>query len=442
MAKDQGAKASALTGHALRPRVLAEVHTRPSTPIEGARRILHFAFTADSAAAEEAREALASLCLGHACPAPGSDARQHRVKLAHVILRWERHGEFLTYSWEFSQQAPKSASADLQHLAFQPASRELSSFMYLLPQPGPLLVAADLHLLPEALTRQSWQDLFEPSRLAASKVMGGAAIVATDFHPDAFGFVRLLLLNRHLTPREAGSLARWLLEIETYRTLALLGLPEAEAIGPTIRRIETELPLLVQQMREGERLETSRELLARLSALAAELEADAAHTLYRFGATQAYHELVRHRLEAIGEEPLPNVPTLAGFLTRRLMPAIRTCASIEERQENLSQKLARAAQLLRTRVEIELESQNKDLLSGMNERFRLQLKLQQAVKGVSIVAITYYLLVILHLLYEGIQREVEAFDPALATAISIPFVFGLVLFLFRRRAKKLDQADK
>jgi uncharacterized membrane-anchored protein len=440
--ENESSKAQVFEEHELRARVLAELHARPSAPVEGARRIVHFAFTAGHAAAEEARGALEAFCLGHACPAPAADASQHRIKLPTAILRWERHGEFLTYSWEFSQEAPDAALADPRQLAFQPRSSELSSFMRCLPQPGPLLVAADLHLLPEGQSHASWQDLFEPSRLAASEVLGGGAIAATDFHPDAFGFVRLLVLNRRLTPRQAGSLVRWLLEIETYCTLALLGLPAAEAVGPVIRQIETELPLLVQQMRGGERLEASRELLARLTALAAELEAGAADTFYRFGATRAYHELVRHRLEAIGEEPLPNLPTLAAFLTRRLMPAIRTCASIEERQENLSQKLARAAQLLRTRVEIELESQNKDLLSGMSDHIKLQLKLQQAVKGVSIVAISYYLLTILHLVYEGVEREIAAFDPALATAISVPFVFCLVLWFFRRRAKKLDRAEK
>jgi uncharacterized membrane-anchored protein len=439
---DQSSRGPAFTEHELRSRALAEVHARPSVPIEGAKRILHFAFTTDQAAAVKAREALEAFCRNRACPVPASEARQHRIELPPAVLRWEHHGEFMTYSWEFSQKAPDAALADLRQLAFQPGSSELASFMRLLPQPGPLLVAADLHLLPEGQTNESWRALFEPSRLAASEVMGGAAIAATDFHPDASGFVRMLVLDRHLTAREAGSLVRWLLEVDTYRTLALLGLPEAEAVGHVIRQIEAELPRLVQQMRQGEGIEASRKLLDRLTALAAELEAGAAHTLYRFGATRAYHELVRHRLDAIGEEPLPHLPTLAAFLTRRLMPAIRTCASTEERQENLSQKLARAAQLLRTRVEIELESQNKDLLSGMSDRFKLQLKLQQAVKGVSIVAITYYLLTILRLIYEGVERKIEAFDPALATAVSVPFVFGLVFFLFRRRAKKLDRADK
>jgi uncharacterized membrane-anchored protein len=436
--EQQNSKTPAFTPHALRGRVLAEVHARPFVPMEGAKRILHFAFMTDPPAAAKAREALEAFCLDRAYPVPAPEAKQHRIELPPADLRWEHHGEFMTYSWDILQDAPEAGSGDVRQLAFRPGAGELASFMRLLPQPGPLLVAADLHLLPEGPGNDDWRSLFEPIQLAASDVMEGAAIIATDFQPDAYGFVRLLVLDRRLTPGEAGALVRRLLEIETYRTLALLGLPEAEAAAPVIRRIETQLPLLVQRMREGEGLMASRELLAQLTALAAELEASAAQSLYRFGATRAYHELVSLRLDALGEISLPDLPTLAAFLTRRLTPAIRTCVSAEARQENLSQKLARAAQLLRTRVDIELESQNKDLLSNMNDRFRLQLKLQQAVKIVSIGAVTYYFLSILHLIFEGVHRKIDGFDPAVATAVSVPFVLALVLWIFRRRPERAE----
>jgi uncharacterized membrane-anchored protein len=433
--EEQDCRTTAFTPHALRGRVLAEVHARPFAELQGPKRILHFAFMTDQSAAAKARAALAVFCLARACAAPPPEAKQYLVELSNVVLRWEHHGEFMTYAWEFLQPTSKTESRSISQKAFQPSAGDLASYMRLLPQPGPLIVATDLHFLPEEPGDADWQSLFEPSRLAASEVAGGAAVVATDFHPDAFGFVRMLVLDRRLTPVEAGALVRRLLEVETYRTLALLGLPEAEAASPIIRRIETELPLLVQKMRASEGLDASRELLDHLTALAAELEASAAQCLYRFGATRAYQELVSVRLEAIGEEALPNIPTLAAFLARRLTPAIRTCASTEERQENLSRKLARAAQLLRTRVDIELESQNKDLLSNMNDRFQLQLKLQQAVKGVSIAAITYYLLSILHLLFEGLHRKVDSFDPIIATAAAVPFVLALILWMFRRLGK-------
>ena len=62
-------------------------------------------------------------------------------------------------------------------------------------------------------------------------------------------------------------------------------------------------------------------------------------------------------------------------------------------------------------------------------------KLRQAIKG-SIAAITYYLLSILHLVFEELHLKIDAFDPVVATALSVPFVLALVCWMFRRRGKQ------
>lgn len=268
-------------------------------------------------------------------------------------------------------------------------------------QPGLLLVAVDLHLLPAGTLVERLGELFDPAQLAAADVEDGSALIATDFSARSHGFVQVLVANRDLSDTRTGALVQRVLEIETYRTLALLGLPEAQAVGPSIHRIETNLPMLIQEMQRSDGFEVNRRLLERLTGLAAELEAGAAGSLFRFGATRAYHELVRLRLEAMGERSIPSIPSWSSFLSRRMAPAIRTCVSTEERQANLSRKLARAAQLLRTRVEIEVEDQNSGLLRTMNDRARLQLRLQRTVEGLSVAAITYYLVSLSHLVFEG-----------------------------------------
>ncbi|ACK49377.1 conserved hypothetical protein [Methylocella silvestris BL2] len=414
--------------HPLRSRVLAEVHARPFESMAGPKRILHFAFMTDYEEAERAQAALAQFCLDRAAPPPLAGARRHRVELAPVVLRWERHGEFLTYTWEFSQEN----DGDPERTAFRPGAGELAKIMRMLPQPGPLIVAVDLDVVPEARLGEGWLRLFGQAELAAAEVSHGAAIVATDFRADVYGFVRILVIDRKLTELEAGALAQRLLELETYRTLALLGLPRAQDLSPAISRIEAELPRLIAQMSDSEGLEASRQLLGRLNALAAELETGAAQSLYRFGATKAYHEVVELRLKGIGEHAIGDIPTLAAFLSRRLTPAIRTVAAIEARQDTLSQKLARAAQLLRTRVEVELESQNQNLLRTMNERVRMQLRLQQTVEGLSVAAITYYISSIIHLMLEGAHQQEHELNPALATAIAVPFIAGFVWWNVRR----------
>ena len=444
------------TPHPLRGRVLGEVHARPFAPVETPRRILHFAFMTDEEAAARDREALARLCESLGVPGPSAGAKHHRAAFSGSLLRWESHSEFTTYTWEFDAPANgKSAnskttsnietrngsvgdSAGKALAPFHPSPGSLASAMRLVPQPGPLMVSVDLHLVDAADLPDGPQSVFGPVHLAAAEVEDAAALIATDFKPDAHGFVRILVIDRSLGRGQAGGLVQRVIEIETYRTMALLGLPEAQALAPSIRRTENALPVLMEEMRTSEGFEDNRRLLDRLTTLAAELESGAASSLYRFGATRAYEELVRLRLKSIGEQPIVGIDSWTAFLSRRIQPAIRTCTSTEERQANLSRKLSRAAQLLRTRIESELESQNRDLLQAMNARARVQLRLQQTVEGLSVAAITYYISGLIFRMLEGANRSGIPVDPYVGTAISIPFL-AIALALTVRHIRRLHK---
>lgn len=423
--------ASSFDQHPMRANLLGELHARPTRPLEAPARILHFAFLTDPARAEADRLELEKICIARGLPGPDPRSRQFRVELAGATLTWERHGEFLTHSWSFSPADPDP---------FAVTSAELMRRIQMLPQPGPLLVAADLHLLSGDVELLSLGEIFGPMQIGASQVNDKRALIASDFAPDTFGFVRILVVNRTRSAMGAGGLAQRLLEIETYRTLALLGLPEAQRLAPSIRRIELELPRALQAMNGSTGVAQNRQLLDDLTALAAELEVGATESLYRFGATRAYDDLVRERLEALGESALPDYPTWTSFLTRRLQPAMRTCRNTEARQADLSRKLSRAAQLLRTRVDTEVEAQNGDLLRQMGERVQLQLRLQQTVEGLSIAAITYYIASVIHHLLEGAEEAGLHVEPNLDTAILIPFIVAFVAWtVWRIRRKHADE---
>ncbi|MFT4097061.1 MAG: DUF3422 domain-containing protein, partial [Rhodoblastus sp.] len=384
--------------------------------------ILLFAFTTDAAGAAQAVEALAELARARGLAPPDAGAKQIRLEFSPARLVFERHGEFVTYSWSFPGG----------NEPFRPAADELLSVMRLLPQPGPLLVAADLHLIAAAHAPEDWSSLFAGPALAAASIDEGRATIASDFSADAFGFVRFLVIDKSLSPESAGALTQRLLEIETYRMLALLGLPVAQRLSQPIRRIEDELPRLLQSIEKERGVEADRKLLDRLTAIATELETGSSESLFRLGATRAYHELVRARLDSIRESRIPHYSTFASFLSRRLTPAMRTCAAIEQRQASLSSKIARVAELLRTRVDIELESQNADQIRQMAERVRLQLRLQQTVEGLSIAAITYYISSVLHLLFEGAHSSGLHVDANVATGAAVPIVFAIVAFVVWR----------
>jgi uncharacterized membrane-anchored protein len=422
-----------LTAHPLRGAILGELHARPFTPIETPRRILHFAFLTDPAQAQADRGALSALCAKRGMTLPPAGAKHHRCMFDGGALRWESHAEFSTYTWELAARRPAGPAQP-----FDPPASALTTPMAQLPQPGPLLVAIDLHLVTSDASIVV-EDLFDHASRARAEVHEGTAEIATDFKADAAGFVRILVLDRALGADRAGALVQRVLELETYRTLALLGLPEAQRLAPSIRRIENQLAAMTEEMRTSEGLAANHKLLDQLTALAAELEAGAAASLFRFGASRAYQEIVRLRLETIGEKPVRGFPTWSQFLARRMAPALRTCATIEERQENLSEKLARAAQLLRTRVDIALEQQNRDLLVAMNERARMQLRLQQTVEGLSIAAISYYLVGLVGYLLKGASDAGFKLDPEIGTAVSVPVIVIFVALVVWRIRKRYDE---
>ena len=120
---------------------------------------------------------------------------------------------------------------------------------------------------------------------------------------------------------------------------------------------------------------------------------------------------------------------------------MRTVEMLETRQSELARKLVRAANLLRTRVDVEIEQQNRDLLHSMNERTRMQLRLQQTVEGLSVAAITYYTVGLAAYVIKGLKDGgLISVDASLATAVVVPVVLlGVALVLRRIRGGALEE---
>ncbi|MEM9999819.1 MAG: DUF3422 domain-containing protein, partial [Pseudomonadota bacterium] len=209
---------------------------------------------------------------------------------------------------------------------------------------------------------------------------------------------------------------------------------------PRIRADEDRLTELTQRMR-GIEPGGAEDLLNEMTTLAAELEADAASSLYRFGASRAYHNIVDDRLQNLEREPVPGYDTLAFFLERRLAPAMRTCRAIEERQANLSRKLARTANLLRTRIDVEVEKQNRNLLRSMDKRAKLQLRLQQTVEGLSVAAVSYYIVGLIAYIAAGFAGNALGISNQVIVAASVPIVIASIWLIVRRIRKRHLERD-
>ena len=272
--------------------------------------------------------------------------------------------------------------------------------------------------------------------LVASTVADGHGEVYTDFAIHADGYSRMVLLVGSMTPRRLGRLVQRLQEIETYRMAALLGLPAARAAAAVLGHAERELAELAESIRSAQR-HAEPALLDRLTRLAGQVESEYAATHSRFSASSAYFELVDRRIQDIAESRLAGMQTIGEFMERRLSPARSTCEWAARRQESLSRRVSRISHLLRTRVEIEQQENSQALLATMNQRQGLQLKLQSTVEGLSVAAITYYIVGLVSYLAKGAQPLGWPLSPETTAAAAIPVVALAVWASLRRMHHKM-----
>ena len=406
-----------------------ELHTRPSPKIQSPCYISHLALIRDPDAVSSEYDLVSALCQRFSVNPPGADASCFYQNFGGFEFRWERHTEFSTYTFirpDDGKDVPDFA------LSFIPKD-------WLNQLPGKLVVAINLLAKNDALDDADINHFFEGQRPVGSHVANGIAQVQTSFRLHSDGFGRFYVLNNGLNASQTGRLVQRLLELETYRLMALVGLPVARSLVAEVSSMEAQLAVLNQQIAEINMEEDERELLRQLSLIAAKIEQYRSDTNYRFSATNAYHALVGKRLEQVFEQRISGLQTMREFLERRLTPGIRTCDSVRDRLEDLSRRIHRTTSLLRTRVEVSIESQNQKLLESMDRRSSLQLRLQQTVEGLSVVAIGYYLLSLLGYGFAGMEEWGYPINKTIASGIAMPIVLGLVYMGVRRHISKINK---
>lgn len=311
---------------------------------------------------------------------------------------------------------------------------------------GQMLAATRLRTLPEADTplRAAAYAAFD-AEAPASLVLDGEAEIRVDcrIHPDD-GCTHVLLLDRGLGDARRSRLVQRLLEIETYRMLALLGFPVAQSLVHELHHLEERLQVLVAAVARVDAAagaDEDRQRLNDLLALASEIQRLSTTHVFRFDASLAYHELVENRLAGLREERLPGQQRLGSFLRRRLTPAMKTVGTVRQRLEMFAAHIDHTASLLRTRVELGLQQQNRELLASMNRRAALQLRLQQTLEGLSVVAISYYGVGLVYYLARALMSLGSRLDPYAAAGAAVPFAVAGAWWSVRRVKAILRTGD-
>ena len=413
-----------------------EVHARPSEALAPSLRVSYLALLTDPARRDASWEAVCDLARRSAVTPPLPGANHFSTDLGGFRLRWERHTEFS----RFMVIAPGAGEHPFDDPAIAAVPPDWVQAL-----PGQVMVAAHVALVPGEPAGTDLDGIsarmFDGNWPVGGTVSGGAARVFTDFRIHTGGFSRILVQDRGTSPRQAGRLIQRVLEIDTYRMLALLALPLAREAAPHLTASERELAMVTASL-VAARGTDEPELLQRLTQLAAEIESREAATLYRFSAAEAYYDLVQRRIAELREGRLEGMQTLQEFTERRLAPAMHTCRAMAARQDALSRRVARATQLLSTRVNLTREQQNQVVLANMDRRAQLQLRLQETVEGLSVAAVTYYVVGLVGYLAKGLKAGGVKLDVDLVTGIAIPVVALAVALAVRQIRHVVTQRVK
>ncbi|MCA8881193.1 MAG: DUF3422 domain-containing protein [Rhodobacteraceae bacterium] len=422
--------------HALRYALANELHARPFPSIKAPGRAVHLAIKQPSLAAVRDRDLdrahLIDLLdrFGAQHPSPG--ATHYFGEIGKHRLKWESHTEFVTYTL---------FSDGVSARPFDPAAFEAFPRDWLDRAPGArvtsmLIRIEEMDMADAGVIDGRVRDWFVAESVAVSKVVDGAAVIAGDFRIDTNGHMRMALFVAPGTgPDRVGRIVQRLTEIETYKSMSMLGLAMARDISVDMNAIETSLSQLVGDM--GSDGSSPEATLTALLDIAARLETLSTRSNFRFGATGAYEALIEQRVGALRESRFEGRQTFGEFMMRRFDPAMRTVKSAERRLAQMTVRATRAGDLLRTRVDVERSAQNQRLLESMDRRAHLQLRLQETVEGLSVVAISYYAINLAHYLLEPIGEAI-GLDKPVTMALVTPPVILAVWYMVHRIRKSME----
>ena len=420
--------------HPQRYALVNELHARPFPSLEVPCHAVYVAVKepVDAANRDRARDRahLLELLDRHGAGHPQPGATHFSCPIGRHLLKWESHTEFVTYS---------GFAPGLADRPFDPTKAQVFPEDWLVRAPGKRLcsVLIRVEVMPENPDDMSakLEDWFVAESLASAWVLDGAAVVAGDFRIDPAGHMRFAVFVRPgAGPRRVGRIVQRLCEIETYRAMSMLGLGRARDLGTRLNALDPQLSALVGAMTEG--VGRAEDTLHELLRISAELETLAVRFSFRSGATAAYEAIVNQRISVLRETRFEGRQTFGEFMMRRYDPAMRTVKSAEVRLVAMVERAARAAELLRTRVDVDRSAQNQLLLESMDKRADLQLRLQATVEGLSVVAISYYAVNLAGYLAYPVT-EPMGWSKGLVTAVLTPLVVLGVWAMVRRIRKKM-----
>jgi uncharacterized membrane-anchored protein len=431
--------------HKQRKGLVDEVHARPFMQLDEPSDVYCFLKLTGEGVSESEFQNLTKFCESQQLDQPPKNAKHYSSSTGDYKFRWERHGEFTTFTVYIpSTEAPFSAVLP-------------DDFLHWLSEAnGEILVAShvsvrnkeDFDAIDDLFTSKYFQD----GATIVSCTNDEKAKIFTDHKVHESGLERVFLQSSGISPSRLGRTVQRLLDINNYRSMALLGLPQAQFATKKLALLDRALSESLHQLRTSNQpkehsvdvknsIVSESDMLKSLTDLSMRQQRLSAQIQFRLSASSAYFKIVDGRLRDIGECRVAGYQSLDKFLRRRLEPAQRTCEAVNSRLNDLSTRTSHAVDLLRTRLNLLLEKQNHTLLESMDKRAKVQTRLQQTVEGLSIAAITYYFVGLIGYVAKSIGDIVPNINVELITGLSV-LPIGIGVWMFTRRMKRKILSSK
>ena len=368
-----------------------------------------------------------------------------------LTVRYECHTEFISLTLIYPNKIENKNKPKL----FDENFLNLLPIDFLENFPGDHFLSTWIEMAPSNFNFKpiDIEEFFYHDNFAGSNVAEDGANVFMSFKSDrtdflGSGFRRVFIQNKNLRTRRTGRLLQRIVELETYQVLSLLGLPQVRQETLNLSNLEKQITEITKSVSKTAKKNLNKKSIAypdyqkdlnELSYVVAKIEEIDSSSNYRLSATAAYYKLVEQRIQDLREERLESFQTNYEFLSRRLQPAIRTTEAFSRRLESLAIRAQRADNLVRTQIEMGVQIQNKNLLESMELRARAQLRLQETVESLSIVAITYYIVGLLSTLVDPINFDKFFISKTVFLALCVPIILALIWYIAKMVRKKINK---
>ena len=431
-----------------------ELHARPYIKLGNNLRTFHFAYLIKDNDEKNAWNYLSKyLKKLNFQSLPKEPSKYWVAEGKDLIIRYECHTEFISLTLIY----PNKIEGDNKNIPklFDVKFLNLLPKVFLEKFPGQHFLSSWIEMAQSSHNFKpiDIEKFFFHDNFAGSNVAEDGANIFMSFKSDrtdflGSGFRRVFIQNKNLRTRRTGRLLQRIVELETYQVLSLLGLSQVREQSFHLSNLEKQITEITKSVSKTTEKNLDKKSIAypdfqkdlnQLSYVVAKIEEIDSFTNYRLSATAAYYKLVEQRVKDLREDRLESFQTNDEFLSRRLQPAVRTSEAFSRRLESLATRAQRADNLVRTQIEMGVQIQNKNLLESMELRARAQLRLQETVESLSIVAITYYIIGLLSTLIDPVNFDKVFFSKQVFLAFCVPIILILIWFIAKMVRKNINK---